>query len=58
VRGHGHRNVFVVDGEADLPAVIAPLAKPGGVIVMLGAGSITHWAAGLEAALKSREGKR
>ncbi len=58
VRGHGHRNVFVVDGEADLPAVIAPLAKPGGVIVMLGAGSITQWAAGLEAALKSREGKR
>ena len=29
-----------------------------GAIVCLGAGSITYWAAGLEAALKEREAKR
>ncbi len=57
LRAHGHRNVFVIDGAADLPRVIAPLAKPGGAIVCLGAGSITQWAAGLEAALKTQEAR-
>jgi UDP-N-acetylmuramate--alanine ligase len=56
LRGHGHRNVLTIEGSEDLPALIAPHAKPGGAIVMLGAGSITIWAAGLEAALKAQEG--
>ena len=51
LRAHGHRHVLVIDGEADLAATLAPHARPGGVIVCLGAGSITAWAAGLEAAL-------
>src|SRR5208282_5577678 len=51
LRAHGHRNVLVIDGPDDLPAVVAAWAKPGGAVVCLGAGSITHWAAGLEAAL-------
>jgi UDP-N-acetylmuramate--alanine ligase len=55
LRGHGHRNVLVIDGENDLAGVIAPLAKPGGVIVMLGAGSITQWAANLEEGLQTQE---
>ena len=45
LRAHGHRNVQTIDGEADLAAAVAPVAKPGGAIVCLGAGSITHWAA-------------
>jgi UDP-N-acetylmuramate--alanine ligase len=57
LRGHGHRNVLTIDGADDLPALIAPHARPGGAIVMLGAGSITVWAAGLEAALKAQEGR-
>ncbi len=56
LRAHGHRNVRVVEGADDLPAVIAEFAQPGGVVVMLGAGSITQWAAGLEAGLKARGG--
>ncbi len=56
LRGHGHRNVLTIDGEADLPGAIAAFVKPGGVIVMLGAGSISGWAANLEGALKTREG--
>jgi UDP-N-acetylmuramate--alanine ligase len=56
LRSHGHRNVFTVDGEADLPDVVAPHLKSGGVVVMLGAGSITAWATNLESALKAREG--
>jgi UDP-N-acetylmuramate--alanine ligase len=57
LRNHGHRNVLVIDGEADLPNVLAPHLKPGGVVVMLGAGSISGWAHNLENALKAREGK-
>jgi UDP-N-acetylmuramate--alanine ligase len=54
LRAHGHRNVHVIDGPDELPALLATLAKPGGAIVCLGAGSITHWAAGLEAALHAK----
>ena len=57
LRSHGHRNVLTIDGEADLAAAVAPFVKTGGAIVMLGAGSISGWAANLEAALKAAEGK-
>jgi len=57
LRSHGHRTVLAVDGEADLPDVLASYLKPGGVVVMLGAGSISGWAHNLEATLKAREGK-
>ena len=55
LRAHGHRNVLTIDGPDDLPAVVAQWAEPGGAVVCLGAGSITQWAAGLEAALKAKE---
>jgi UDP-N-acetylmuramate--alanine ligase len=58
IRAHGHRNVLTVDNPEELPTVIGSLAKPGGAIVFLGAGSSTNWAGGLEAVLKAREGKR
>lgn len=57
LRMHGHRQVLTIDGEADLAATVAPFAKPGAAIVLLGAGSITGWANNLEAALKAGEGK-
>jgi len=57
LRSHGHRNVVTIDGEADLPNVLAPHLKPGGVVVLLGAGSISAWANNLERALKAQEGK-
>ena len=52
LRAHGHKRVLTIDGPDDLPRVIAPLAKPQGAIVCLGAGSITQWAAGLQGALE------
>ena len=55
LRAHGHRDVRVIDGPENLPPLIDELAKPGGVIVFLGAGSITQWANGLEAALQRLE---
>jgi len=58
LRAHGHRDVRVIDGEADLPALLASLqgTLANGAIVFLGAGSISQWAHGLEAAMKAREG--
>ena len=57
IRAHGHRNVLTTESAEELPGMIAPLAKPGSVIVFLGAGSITNWAGGLESVLKAREGR-
>jgi UDP-N-acetylmuramate--alanine ligase len=58
LRAHGHRDVRVIEGEADLPALIASVENTlaNGAIVFLGAGSITQWAHGLEAAMNKREG--
>jgi len=41
---HGHRNVRPLDDPRDLPSLIKELARPGDMIVCLGAGSITGWA--------------
>jgi UDP-N-acetylmuramate--alanine ligase len=49
--------VLTIEDEADLAAAVAPHLKPGGAIVLLGAGSISGWAHNLEAALKAGEGK-
>jgi UDP-N-acetylmuramate--alanine ligase len=57
LRSHGHRNVIVIEGESDLAAAVVPFMKPGGAIVMLGAGSITTWAANLQAGLEKQEGR-
>jgi UDP-N-acetylmuramate--alanine ligase len=58
VRAHGHRDVRVIEGEADLASTIATIPNlKDGAIVLLGAGSITYWAATLENALKAREDK-
>jgi UDP-N-acetylmuramate--alanine ligase len=40
----GHRNVQSLPSPADLPPLIWDLAKPGDLVVCLGAGSITGWA--------------
>jgi UDP-N-acetylmuramate--alanine ligase len=53
LRAHGHRQVITIDGEADLPAVVAPFLKPGGAIVGLGAGSISGWMHGLQKKLEA-----
>jgi UDP-N-acetylmuramate--alanine ligase len=40
----GHRNVRPLDDPADLASLVRELAKPGDIVVCLGAGSITNWA--------------
>ncbi len=53
LRDHGHRQVAVVDGPDDLAKVIAQYASAGDLVICLGAGSITTWAADLPKALES-----
>jgi UDP-N-acetylmuramate--alanine ligase len=44
VRRHGHRHVAALAAPADLPPLIAAKARPGDLVIFLGAGDITAWA--------------
>ena len=48
---HGHRHVRAVEGEADLARLVREQAKPGDMVICLGAGTISTWANGLPAQL-------
>jgi UDP-N-acetylmuramate--alanine ligase len=41
----GHRQVLELDGEDSLASMIAMLAKPGDLVIGMGAGTITDWMA-------------
>jgi UDP-N-acetylmuramate--alanine ligase len=43
VRAIGHRQVLEIDGDETLPVLIASLAKPGDLVIGLGAGTVTEW---------------
>ena len=58
LRAHGHRMVKTVDSAADLAANLRDLAAEGDVVICMGAGDITKWAAGLAAGIaKARAAK-
>lgn len=44
LRARGHRNVVALAGADALPALVRDMAKPGDLVVCLGAGNITQWA--------------
>jgi UDP-N-acetylmuramate--alanine ligase len=44
LRHHGHRNVELLVDPDDLAISINSIAKPGDLVVCLGAGNISHWA--------------
>jgi len=48
---HGHRNAESVTRES-LASCLKPKLEPGDLVVCLGAGDITYWAAGLKSALE------
>ncbi|MSP88347.1 MAG: UDP-N-acetylmuramate--L-alanine ligase [Alphaproteobacteria bacterium] len=52
LRAHGHRNVIPLSAPASLAGLVAPLVKPGDLVVCLGAGSITNWAHALPGELE------
>jgi UDP-N-acetylmuramate--alanine ligase len=49
---HGHRHACAVTGENDLERLVREQARPGDMLVCLGAGSISAWANGLPARLQ------
>ena len=54
MKARGHRNAQVVAGPDDLAAVLAEVVQAGDMVVCLGAGDITKWAAGLADAIAAR----
>ncbi|MEO6198415.1 MAG: UDP-N-acetylmuramate--L-alanine ligase [Sphingomicrobium sp.] len=58
LRAHGHRMVKAVEDFDELCAALRDLAAPGDIILCMGAGDITKWAAGLpDAVVKSRQSR-
>ncbi|MGJ5004200.1 UDP-N-acetylmuramate--L-alanine ligase [Bradyrhizobium sp. HKCCYLRH2060] len=53
LRAHGHRDVVPLPKAADLARIVKDLAKPGDLVVCLGAGNITQWAYALPGELKA-----
>jgi len=47
IHDRGHRDVRVISGEDELPRAVREAARPGDVVICLGAGSISLWAHGL-----------
>ncbi|HVC51026.1 MAG TPA: UDP-N-acetylmuramate--L-alanine ligase [Stellaceae bacterium] len=55
IQAHGHRNVRALDAPEDLAATVRAQARPGDMVVCLGAGSITGWANALPGELAGRD---
>jgi UDP-N-acetylmuramate--alanine ligase len=60
LRQRGHRHVLPLADRASLAGTVAGVAKPGDMVVCLGAGDITYWAAALPDELRALQapGKR
>jgi UDP-N-acetylmuramate--alanine ligase len=54
LRARGHRQVVPLAGPDALASTIEGLARPGDLVVCLGAGSITNWAQNLPSELEKR----
>ncbi|MEZ2146030.1 UDP-N-acetylmuramate--L-alanine ligase [Bradyrhizobium sp. DN5] len=53
LRAHGHREVIPLPAASALAGIVKGLAKPGDLVVCLGAGNITQWAYALPDELKA-----
>jgi UDP-N-acetylmuramate--alanine ligase len=56
LQAHGHREVLAVDGPGDLAGMVQGIARPGDMVVCLGAGSISAWANALPGELARLKG--
>lgn len=52
IKARGHRSAHLIASADALAAELANIAQPGDMVVCLGAGDITKWAGGLEAAIR------
>ena len=57
LRLRGHRHVIALESPERLAGIVRELARPGDMVVCLGAGSITNWAQSLPAELASLYGE-
>ena len=53
IKARGHRAAFEIAGAYELAATLAPQLRAGDMVVCLGAGDITKWAAGLAGAIEA-----
>ncbi len=53
---HGHRHARAILSEEDLERLVCEQARPGDIVVCLGAGTISTWANNLPERLKGRSG--
>jgi len=51
LKARGHRSAAEISGPAELAQVLSGIVQPGDLVVCLGAGDITRWAAGLAPAI-------
>ncbi|WP_343609922.1 UDP-N-acetylmuramate--L-alanine ligase [Novosphingobium sp.] len=56
IKARGHRSAHLIAGADDLAGTLADVIQPGDMVVCLGAGDITKWAAGLAPAIAERKG--
>ncbi len=56
IKARGHRSAHLIAGADALAAELAGLVQPGDMVVCLGAGDITKWAAGLAGAIARQRG--
>ncbi|OQP87836.1 UDP-N-acetylmuramate--L-alanine ligase [Rhizobium rhizosphaerae] len=57
IKAAGHRDARFVEGPEALAPIVSAIAQPGDFVVLLGAGSITSWAAALPRELAGMAGK-
>jgi UDP-N-acetylmuramate--alanine ligase len=53
MRARGHRNVTPLESSEQLASLVKGMARPGDLVVCLGAGNITQWAYALPGELKA-----
>jgi UDP-N-acetylmuramate--alanine ligase len=53
----GHRSAQEISGPDALAAELAQVAQPGDMVICLGAGDITKWAAGLSEAIAKEKAR-
>ncbi|OYX45800.1 MAG: UDP-N-acetylmuramate--L-alanine ligase, partial [Sphingomonadales bacterium 32-64-22] len=56
IKARGHRSAAEVSGADELAGVLSGIVEPGDIVVCLGAGDITRWAAGLAPAIEAKKG--
>jgi UDP-N-acetylmuramate--alanine ligase len=56
IKARGHRSAHLIAGADALADELAGVIQPGDMVVCLGAGDITKWAAGLAGAIAAKQG--